>query len=73
MITNHWWAVKQRNQEWLKIKTNIKTLFAISNLIMLSDEKENSDNKYTEIFKYGKFINLDRIKHEISTFINYKI
>ena len=41
--------------------------------VMLSDEKENSLSNYTEILIKEKFINLERLKHEISTFINYKI
>ena len=54
-------------------KNELNSVVAIYNLIMLSDEKENTKNMYTEIFKYEKFITLYRIKHEISTFINYKI
>ncbi len=54
-------------------KDELKSVIVIYNLLMLNDEKENSDSNYTDLLIYEKFINLDRLKHEISTFINYKI
>jgi hypothetical protein len=54
-------------------KDELKSVIVIYNLLMLNDEKENSDSNYTDLLIYEKFINLDRLKHEILTFINYKI
>ena len=53
MIDNYISELENRLQ-----KNELNSVVAIYNLIMLSDEKENTKNMYTEIFKYLNMKNL---------------
>jgi hypothetical protein len=43
------------------------------NPIMLKNEKEHAEYNYNDLIKYDKLVDLERLKTESSSFINYKI
>lgn len=54
-------------------KNEFKSIIAMYNLIMLKNEKEHAEYNYNDLIKYDKFVDLERLKTESSSFINYKI
>jgi hypothetical protein len=54
-------------------KNEFKSIIAMYNLIMLKNEKEHAEYNYNDLIKYDKLVDLERLKTESSSFINYKI
>jgi len=54
-------------------KNEFKSIIAMYSLIMLKNEKEHAEYNYNDLIKYDKLVDLERLKTESSSFINYKI
>jgi len=54
-------------------KNEFKSIIAMYNLIMLKNEKEHAEYNYNDLIKYDKLVDLERLKTESSSFINYQI
>jgi hypothetical protein len=54
-------------------KDELESVIALYNLLMLKSSNEHSNFDYSVLLKYDKFVNIERLQNEISSFINYKI
>lgn len=54
-------------------KDELSPIISMYKLLMLSEIDEHSKFDYYALIIYDKFINIQRLRHEITNFINYKI
>ena len=54
-------------------KDELSPIISMYKLLMLNEIEEHSKFDYYALIVYDKFINIQRLRHEITNFINYKI
>jgi hypothetical protein len=53
-------------------REELNSIILFHNLLMLKDNHEHSQFDYNLLLKYSKFIDFEKIRHEVTSFISYK-
>ena len=53
-------------------REELNSILSLHNLLMLKDNYEHSKFDYNAILKYSKFIDMEKLKYEVTSFISYK-